>query len=81
MRLLNTSTLELHEFYGEAIPSYAILSHRWETEEVTFEDLQAGKSVDLMKGFSKIKGCCKQAALDFWEYAWVDSCCIRETST
>jgi hypothetical protein len=81
MRLLKTSTLELHEFFGEAIPSYAILSHRWETEEVTFEDLQAGKSVDLMKGFSKIKGCCKQAALDFWEYAWVDSCCIEKKSS
>lgn len=42
MRLLNTTSLTLHEFFGNSIPSYAILSHRWEDEEVTFQDLQAG---------------------------------------
>jgi hypothetical protein len=36
MRLFNTSTLQLKEFYDAQIPAYAILSHRWETEEVTF---------------------------------------------
>jgi hypothetical protein len=38
MRLLNTSTLTLHEFIGDAIPGYTILSHRWEGEKVTFQD-------------------------------------------
>jgi hypothetical protein len=79
MRLLNTSTLVLHEFF-KAIPEYAILSHRWEGEEVTFQDLQAGKG-PFMKGFQKIKGCCQQAVLDGWEYAWIDSCCIDKTSS
>jgi hypothetical protein len=32
MRLLDTSTLTLHEFLGDTIPNYAILSHRWEGE-------------------------------------------------
>jgi hypothetical protein len=36
MRLLNTTNLQLEEFASDAIPSYAILSHRWESEEVTF---------------------------------------------
>jgi Heterokaryon incompatibility protein (HET) len=80
MRLLNTSTLALHEFFDQAIPRYAILSHRWEGEEVTFQDLQAGNG-PRMKGFRKIEGCCQQAVLDGWEYAWIDSCCIDKTSS
>jgi hypothetical protein len=42
MRLLSTSTLQLKEFYDAQIPAYAILSHRWETEVVTFQDLRGG---------------------------------------
>jgi hypothetical protein len=68
MCLLNTFTLTLHEFFDNAIPNYAILSHRWESEEATFQDLQGGRT-SSMKGFSKIEGCCRQAALDGWEFA------------
>lgn len=80
MRLLNTSTLELEEFFGDDVPDYAILSHRWESEEVTFQDVKAGRGVN-MAGYSKIVGCCKQAKADGWQYAWVDSCCIDKTSS
>lgn len=38
MRLINTETLELHEFFDSAVPKYAILSHTWGTEEITFQD-------------------------------------------
>lgn len=38
MRLLNTSTLELREFIGNATPKYAILSHTWGDKEATFQD-------------------------------------------
>ena len=34
-----------------------------------------------MAGYSKITGCCRQARLDGWEYAWVDSCCIDKSSS
>ncbi|KAF4636394.1 hypothetical protein G7Y89_g1702 [Cudoniella acicularis] len=81
MHLLNTSTLDLHEFFGDDIPPYAILSHRWKTEEISFQDLQTGLGLEIKEGFSKIKGCCAQAVLDGWEYAWVDSCCIDKTSS
>jgi hypothetical protein len=67
MRLLNAATLELHEFMGE-VPYYAILSHRWEDYEVTFQDLRDGRGVE-MPGYAKIVKCCAQAALDGWEYA------------
>ncbi|KAE8451256.1 hypothetical protein EG329_004421 [Mollisiaceae sp. DMI_Dod_QoI] len=80
MRLIDTSSLTLHDFFGTDIPEYCILSHRWETEEVTFRDLQAKKG-DEMKGYSKILGCCKQAVLDGWQYAWIDSCCIDKASS
>jgi hypothetical protein len=79
-RLINTSTLTIHEFLGKAVPEYAILSHTWEDEEVTFQVLQAGKG-PTMKGFGKIKGCCQQAVLDGWNYAWIDTCCIDKTSS
>ncbi|KAF5363021.1 hypothetical protein D9758_012657 [Tetrapyrgos nigripes] len=39
MRLLNTKTLRVREFLTD-IPRYAILSHTWEAEEVTFQDIQ-----------------------------------------
>jgi Heterokaryon incompatibility protein (HET) len=38
MRLINTETLELHEFFDAAVPRHAILSHTWGPEEVTFQD-------------------------------------------
>lgn len=37
MRLLNTTTLEFQKFLGR-IPPYAILSHRWSAEEVSYAD-------------------------------------------
>jgi hypothetical protein len=67
MRLLNTTTLELHEFFGSEIPFYAILSHRWGDGEVTFQDLKSEGKVD-MAGWSKITGCYSQAKKDGWEY-------------
>ncbi|KAH9213242.1 heterokaryon incompatibility protein-domain-containing protein, partial [Leptodontidium sp. 2 PMI_412] len=80
MRLLDTTTLELHEFFGSDIPYYAILSHRWEDDEVTFQDLVNGIGPSR-KGYLKVQGCCRKAARDGWRYAWVDSCCIDKSSS
>lgn len=38
MRLINLKTLALEEFFGDSIPRYAILSHTWEAEEISFQD-------------------------------------------
>jgi len=62
------------------MPDYAILSHRWNEKEVSFQDLQNGKG-KRMPGYSKIQRCCAQAQLDGWQYAWIDSCCIDKTSS
>ncbi|KAF3811171.1 Vegetative incompatibility protein HET-E-1 [Colletotrichum gloeosporioides] len=39
MRLINVETLELEEFFDEDTPEFAILSHTWGKEEVSFQDL------------------------------------------
>lgn len=82
MRLLNASTMKLHQFIGDANPKYAILSHTWREEEVLFEDIS--KPVDQisgMVGFFKVERCCKQALDDGWDYVWIDTCCINKDSS
>ncbi|KAI4695376.1 uncharacterized protein J4E84_002002 [Alternaria hordeiaustralica] len=39
MRLLRAADMTFHEFEGSSIPPYAILSHRWEGEEVTYQEM------------------------------------------
>jgi hypothetical protein len=80
MKLINTLTMSLEEFYGKAIPKYAILSHRWEDEEVLYQDM-ASTDRTKKRGWQKVQGCCKQALDDGWKYAWVDSCCIDKKSS
>lgn len=80
MRLLDTSTIELHEFHGRDIPRYAILSHTWGKEEVSFQDLPSFR----LKGPSKshkIVRCCELAASHQYQYVWIDTCCINKTSS
>lgn len=72
MRLLNTTTLELTEFFDKNIPKYAILSHTWEEEEVSFEEFQAATGKNK-KGYKKVKMCCEQAVKDGWSWAWIDT--------
>jgi hypothetical protein len=80
VRLVDTSTLSLHFFLDEGIPDYAILSHRWDEEEVSFQHLESKRAHEL-PGFAKIAGCCAQARADGWHYVWIDSCCIDKTSS
>jgi hypothetical protein len=79
MRLLNAKTLELAQFASD-IPPYAILSHTWGAEEVTFQDITSPER-DKKKGFAKIIGCCRQALMDTLEWVWIDTCCIDKTSS
>jgi hypothetical protein len=79
-RLLHTSTYKVHEFFGNEIPNYAILSHRWGKEEVSLYDLENEKGFGKA-GFAKISGCCAGAVLDGFQYVWIDTCCIDKTSS
>jgi hypothetical protein len=82
MRLLqytNDGDFSLTEFFENDIPKYAILSHRWGAEEVTFADLlnSTGKS---KAGYSKIRFCGEQTRRDKLHYFWVDTCCIDKSN-
>jgi hypothetical protein len=84
MRLLqfdDDGNFSLTEFFESAIPNYAILSHRWGSDEVTFKDLIDGTSKNKAGGYSKIQFCGEQARRDGLEYFWVDTCCIDKSSS
>ena len=87
MWLLDTTTLKLRDF-NSTPPPYAILSHTWGDEEVSFQELkeislqEPGTSLATQKeGYRKIEQCCKQARSDGLRYAWVDTCCIDKRSS
>ena len=80
MRLLNAKTRVLKNFIANKVPEYAILSHTWETEEVTFEDLKS-ESCRKLAGYKKIDYLCRQALKDKLEYVWIDTCCIDKSSS
>lgn len=79
MRLLDRDgrgQLRLTEFDHDDIPPYAILSHTWGPEEVTFEDIE-NSTGEGKAGHKKIEFCIEQAAADGLLYCWVDTCCIN----
>ena len=63
------------------MPKYAILSHVWGKEEVTFEDIGDLFKARRMLGFEKIRLSCVQAKRDGLQYVWVDTCCIDKSSS
>ncbi|GMF73816.1 unnamed protein product [Aspergillus oryzae] len=80
--LLNARTVTLEDFFESQAPSYAILSHTWGAEEVSFQDIQERQEVcKKKKGYQKIIHTCRQALKDGLEYAWVDTCCIDKSSS
>lgn len=64
----------------ERAVKYAILSHTWGEEEVTFQDIR-GADPTWKKGYRKIQLTCQQALKDGLQYAWVDTCCINKESS
>jgi hypothetical protein len=82
MRLINCTTLQLEEFFGSNVPPYAILSHTWGDEEVSFVDLPLDQLTTIARaGYRKIAFTCTQAIRDGLNYAWVDTCCIDKRSS
>ncbi|KAH8898545.1 HET-domain-containing protein [Thozetella sp. PMI_491] len=83
MRLVNVETFRLEEFIGDAIPSYAILSHTWgaDADEVSFRDIEHANSEGLANRHIKLAGCCRQARLDRLQYVWIDTCCIDKANS
>jgi hypothetical protein len=82
MRLINTTTLQLEDFTLRDVPPYAILSHTWGADEVTFQDMKACKpDLNTEHGYTKIVETCRLALEQGLGYAWVDTCCIDKSSS
>lgn len=81
MRLINTRTLIVEEYLGDQIPKYAILSHTWRDEEVTYQDWEHSDHRSAKKGFRKIQTAWVIAQRHSLEYIWVDMNCINKDSS
>ena len=64
-------------------PGYAILSHTWGDEEVTYQEILFSPRSEYAKreGYRKIELCAKQAKKEGWPYFWIDTCCIDKTNS
>lgn len=82
MRLLDTTSLEFREFPDIPEEPYAILSHRWGSEEVTFKEYRKTReTIKHRAGYQKIVDFCRVAQQRGLQYAWVDTCCIDKRSS
>ena len=83
MRLLDSQTLKFKTFDDDrSIPSYAILSHTWGNDEVSYQDLIASfDDAKKKEGFRKIEYCAREAYLEEIPYVWLDTCCIDKSSS
>ncbi|KAH8600671.1 heterokaryon incompatibility protein-domain-containing protein [Bisporella sp. PMI_857] len=80
MKLINTNTGLFEEFIGRDIPKYAILSHTWQEEEVSFTSMNE-PSCRKKGGYRKIVMTCHMASKAGLNYAWIDTCCIDKSSS
>ena len=83
MWLLNVHSRKLEHFIDDREAKekkYAILSHTWDEQEVTF-GLIHSKKAKQMKGHTKIQYTCQQAKEDGLDYVWIDTCCINKDSS
>ena len=89
MRLLNTLTGRLVEFADNEIPTYAVLSHRWQAPELNFQALSlfslSSETSTIpsaqQHSYNKLVNCSRQAVKDGWDWVWVDTCCIDKSSS
>lgn len=82
MYLINIHRFELKPFFGQVIPKYAILSHTWGSQEISFQDF-AKEERRAKSGYIKIQNfieCIKEEDPGL-EWAWVDTCCINKESS
>lgn len=80
MRLLNVDTLKIQEFFSGSIPVYAILSHTWAADELSFSDVVNGLGT-AKKGYEKLLYCSQQDKKDGVQYVWMYTCCIDKASS
>jgi len=79
------SILEQQQFIVEVVRNffaYVMLSHRWEDDELAFDRIKGQSVYDLPASrFQNVRGFCRHAATQGFDWAWVDTCCIDQTSS
>lgn len=82
IRLLHCSgdDIKLVDYSASEVPNYAILSHTWGDDEVTFRDFLDGTE-RIRLGFEKIRFCARTAHQDGLQHVWVDTCCIDKSNS
>ncbi|KAI0758655.1 heterokaryon incompatibility protein-domain-containing protein [Trametes elegans] len=82
MWLLHTETGKLRNWTNPP-EKYAILSHVWQKNEQTFQEVMAlqGQPDLLSAASAKIRDCCAFARKHGYDWVWVDTCCIDKTSS
>lgn len=83
MKLVNCDNLKVEHFVDQTIPPYAVLSHTWTSDEVTFEEMRHVNPSSIIEkfGFHKIMKSCEWAKKDGLNHIWVDTCCIDKSSS
>ncbi|KAF0325649.1 het domain-containing protein [Colletotrichum asianum] len=87
MKLINVHTLEIEAFNaGEQVPRYAILSHTWGGDEISFHEWITNfgnTSPEYLEkeGYLKIINACSKTRDDKLRYLWVDTICIDKSSS
>ncbi|KAK3380532.1 heterokaryon incompatibility protein-domain-containing protein [Lasiosphaeria ovina] len=81
MRLVDTKNLKLEEFVGDNVPKYAILSHTWDSEELSFSDTSNLDEAMRKSGFAKFESSCAKVYKLGLEWLWIDTCCIDRSSS
>ncbi|KAK4506392.1 hypothetical protein PRZ48_000122 [Zasmidium cellare] len=82
MRLLvaGSNPLRLETVPNNKDLQYAILSHTWGEDEISFDDIRIG-AFEHRKSYPKLRKCCDLAAKHGFDYVWVDTCCIDKSSS
>ena len=80
MHLLNVHSKALISVV-DPIPKYAILSHTWDDNEITYDEILSPTIERDSARWAKINGACLQAQQDEFDYIWIDTCCINKASS
>ena len=76
------------EFGDDEVTEYTILSHRWNRQEVDYNEIVELVKVDEERseicrrdGYRKILQSCERAKQDGYKWLWADTCCIDKRSS
>lgn len=85
MWLLDAKSMRLDRIDDEEkVPPYAILSHTWANDEISFKEMRSvdiGTNMTTKAGWLKIENTCRLALEHGLSHAWVDTCCIDKSSS